>query len=471
MQDQLAIDLNTDIDTLNISSALCFAFLAIGCIVLQPTAMKIGRRSVYILGSFLNFVGCILGGVQVNVQVYDVVNVLTGFGAAPVDSLVQISTTDIFFAHERGTRLSWFAFALGTGSYLGPVAAGWISVNQSWRWCFWYLVVFFGIILPLQIFTLEESVYRRPLTAWDISGGQEEVSPEESRAPTEKSYSTSASAKESMITSATPITTIKKPSRQRMSYRQRLSLFHTENATPTPWWPLLIFPFRLVTFPAVMWVGFLGGVQIMWLSLLSDTQSELFAEAPYNFGIAAVGDTNIAAFVGGIFGMLWGGPLSDWYVLRRARQNKGFMEPEFRLWLLVCPAILNTAGLLMYGIGAYDGLPWIISAGVGTALIGFGIGSAGAICLTYAVDCYPGIAAESMVLIIFCRNVIGFAFNFAVQPWIDAQGGVGATIVMAVICFVSTMSFLVMTKWGKSFRRRTAKKYLVMIEQRARAET
>jgi hypothetical protein len=33
------------------------------------------------------------------------------------------------------------------------------------------------------------------------------------------------------------------------------------------------------------------------------------------------------------------------------------------------------------------------------------------------------------------------------------------------------MSFLVMTKWGKSFRRRTAKKYLVMIEQRARAET
>jgi MFS family permease len=126
--------LNTTVDDLNISAALCFAFLAIGCIILQPTAMKIGRRPVYILGTILNLVGCIAGGVQYTVEVYYVVNVLTGFGAAPVDSLVQISTTDIFFAHERGTRLSIFALALGTGSYMGPVAAGYITEDQSWRW-------------------------------------------------------------------------------------------------------------------------------------------------------------------------------------------------------------------------------------------------------------------------------------------------------------------------------------------------
>ena len=113
--------------------------------------------------------------------------------------------------------------------------------------------------------------------------------------------------------------------------------------------------------------------------------------------------------------MCWGGPLSDWYILRRSRQNKGIMEPEFRLWLLIVPAILNSTGLLMYGLGAYNGLSWVISAGVGTAFIGFGIGSGGAICLTYAIDAYPGIAAESMVLILFIRNVIGFSFTFAIQ--------------------------------------------------------
>jgi hypothetical protein len=91
------------------------------------------------------------------------------------------------------------------------------------------------------------------------------------------------------------------------------------------------------------------------------------------------------------------------------------MEPESRLWLLFVPTLINTAGLLMYGLGAYKGLHWIISAGIGTAFIGFGIGSAGAIYITYAIDCYPGIAAESMVLLLFVRNVLGFAFTFAIQ--------------------------------------------------------
>jgi hypothetical protein len=35
-----------------------------------------------------------------------------------------------------------------------------------------------------------------------------------------------------------------------------------------------------------MWVGIMAGIQIMWLSLLSVTQSELFSVPPYNFGIA-----------------------------------------------------------------------------------------------------------------------------------------------------------------------------------------
>jgi len=463
--DELADDLNTTIDDLNITAALCFAFLGIGCIVLQPTAMKIGRRPVYIMGTLLNLVGCILGGFQKNVQVYYIVNILTGFGAAPVDSLVQISTTDIFFAHERGTRLSCFAFALGTGSYMGPVAAGYITESQSWQWCFWYLVIFFGMILLLQIFTLEESIFRRPLPPSAIPADPDRTatnSMELKSGHSETNIGKSAPAVYSAPTESSAVT-------QPLTYWQRMAPIHTKNANPKPWWVLAIFPFRLVTFPAIIWTGLMAGIQIMWLSLLSVTQSELFSNPPYNFGIAEVGDTNVAAFVGAIFGMLWGGPLSDWYVLRRARQNKGIMEPEFRLWLLIVPTVLNSAGLLMYGLGAYRGLHWMISAGAGTALIGFGIGSSGAICLTYAVDCYPGIAAESMVLILFVRNVLGFGFTFAIQPWIDAIGGQSATVCMAAICLVSGISFLIMTKWGKSFRAKTAPSYLVMIEERARS--
>lgn len=63
--------------------------------------MKIGRRPVYIIGTILNIVGCLIGAFQQNVETFLGVNILTGFGAAPVDSLVQITTTDIFFAHQK----------------------------------------------------------------------------------------------------------------------------------------------------------------------------------------------------------------------------------------------------------------------------------------------------------------------------------------------------------------------------------
>lgn len=210
------------------------------------------------------------------------VNILTGFGAAPVDSLVQISTTDLFFAHERGTRLSCFALALGTGSYMGPVAAGYITESQTWRFCFWYLVIFFGVILLLQIFTLEESIYRRPLPAPE---SQHEL---ESRDSVKEDHSTSKEPKP-LVTKGNrrdTVTTVSTcPARQ--TYWQRMAPFHTRNANPKKWWWLALFPFRLVMFPAIIWVGIMVGIQIMWLSLLSVTQSELFSVAPYNFGIAA----------------------------------------------------------------------------------------------------------------------------------------------------------------------------------------
>lgn len=224
-----------------------------------------------------------MGGFQKSVEVYYVVNILTGFGAAPVDSLVQISTTDLFFAHERGTRLSLFAFALGTGSYMGPVAAGYITESQSWRFCFWYLVIFFGIILLLQIFTQEESIYRRPLP-------EPEALQELTKDGSVKEGDPTGENPKPLITKRNrrdTVTTVPTFPISGQTYWQRMAPIHTRNANPKKWWWLALFPFRLITFPAILWVGIMTGIQIMWLSLLSVTQSELFSVPPYNFGIAA----------------------------------------------------------------------------------------------------------------------------------------------------------------------------------------
>ncbi|OJJ44486.1 hypothetical protein ASPZODRAFT_18676 [Penicilliopsis zonata CBS 506.65] len=460
---QLADDLHTDYVHLNISSALCWLFLGIGCVLLQPTSMKIGRRPVYILGTLFNIAGCICGGLMHTVKQYFAVNILTGFGAAPVDSLVEISTTDLFFLHERGTRLSLYIFAIYAGSYLGPVASGYIAASQDWRWCFWYLVIFFAVLLLVQILSLEESSFRRPaqpLLGEDVAAAKtinydDEEAAAAAAAAAATVYENEEERQGETDSDSPPVKT----------FTQRLRLWDVSQNDPRSWLLLAIQPFSLLVFPPIVWAGVVYGVQVMWLSLLASTQSLIFNAAPYNFSVEVVGDTNFAAFIGGSLGMLWGGSLSDWYTQRLARRNNGIMEPEFRLWMMLPLAIINTAGVLMYGVGAAQGAHWIVPAGFGTAFIGFGIGSGGAIAITYAVDCYPEVASESLVLMLFLRNMVGTGFTFAIQPWLDLDGLQTTSIIMAVLCLVFNLSFVIFTWKGKSMRRWTAKRYWSMAER------
>lgn len=57
---------------------------------------------------------------------------------------------------------------------------------------------------------------------------------------------------------------------------------------------------------------------------------------------------------------------------------------------------------------------WLVSGRLANPLIGFGVGSAGPILSTQAIDCCLHMAGESIVLRIFARNVMGFAFTFAI---------------------------------------------------------
>lgn len=344
-----------------------------------------------------------MGAVLTTVQVFFGVKVLTGFGAAPIDSLVQVTTTDIFFAHERGTRLSLYVFTMYAGSYLGPVASGYIAESQSWRWCFWYLVIFLGVLLVILAFTLEESSFRRPPAPSNVIS--------ESSLTEDKLGEVEKGAEEALHSS----TTAESNAPPAKSYRQRMALYDTTNSDARPLWLVALSPFYLVTYPAVMWAGFQYGVQIMWLSLITVTQSLLFSEAPYNFSVSSVGNLNFASFIGGVIGMFWGGWISDKCIIYLSRRNKGILEPEFRLWAMLVPSVISTAGLLMYGMGALYGVHWILPGAFGLALISFGIGGGAAIAISYAIDCYPHIASEALVLMLFLRNVIGTIFTFAIE--------------------------------------------------------
>lgn len=444
---------NCSYSALNNATALNFLFLGLGCVFLQPTAMKIGRRIIYIFGTVLYIIGCIVGGTAKSVVPFYFVNVLFGIGGAPIDSLVEISSTDVFFMHERSTAFAAMILALYLGSNLAPVASGYVVVSLDWTWCFWIFLIIMVVLLILQLFIMEDTSFRRDFNQTEF---------ESNVLNTIKSHNSTVNridTKENFIIDQNNDTDSIDPTIPKRTYWKRMQLIELEYTDTRSWFVIFSRPFLLITFPAVAWAGIVYGAQIMWLSLLLTTQSLIFSAPPYNFSASSVGLTNLGAAVGNVLGMIYGGKFVDRLTVKLARRNNGVLEPEMRLWAMIVPTILNAGGLLAYGLGANAGAHWAIPTVLGQGLLGFSMASTGAITFTYVVDSYHKLASETLVLMLFARNLIGTAFTFAFQPWLDACGLSLTTWLLFMMSLVINGTFVFFIYYGKSIRRWTAPTY------------
>ncbi|OQV07286.1 hypothetical protein CLAIMM_11741 [Cladophialophora immunda] len=112
--------------------------------------------------------------------------------------------------------------------------------------------------------------------------------------------------------------------------------------------------------------------------------------APYNFSISQQGLVFLSPCIGNLVGFFFCGyinaKLSQW----STRRNGGVFEPEMRLPVVVIPALLVPAALLMFGIGVAHEVHCIASV-IGAGLVG--------------VATFNGF-----------KNFVSFAVGFAVVP-------------------------------------------------------
>ncbi|RYP06119.1 hypothetical protein DL764_003341 [Monosporascus ibericus] len=204
--------------------------------------------------------------------------------------------------------------------------------------------------------------------------------------------------------------------------------------------------------------GLLYGTNLAWYNVLSATISPFLGAPPYNFSPKMIGVAYLSPFLFGAIGAVWSGRISDLIMIRLVRRNCGIREPEQRLWALSISGLLCSVGLVLWGVGASKGIHFMgLSFGFG--FVALGIICAGSIALAYAVDCFKEIAGESMITIIIIRNIIRFAFNYAIDPRIDAISLQNCFISAALISILCTGSFLLMMILGKRWRRLSAKKH------------
>lgn len=439
-------------------NGLMFLFLGLGCLFWQPIASAYGRRCVYLISTLLLVPLMVWTSYTTTSGTWFAQRILIGIVVAPIEALPELSITDLFFAHERGTWMSVYVLMLFESNFVAPLIAGWLEIAIGWRW-----VMFFGSFWAAAAFIIllvgmEETMYVRHKTEGSATPPQ--VFPEPTQRHELQKDETSAGA--------FPLTNTSSAEQQDgtvadlpTSWKQRLRLVH-----PSPTRPptktllkMMLMPLAIIIqFPSIAWAGFIYGVNLSWYNVLNGTVSPVLSAAPYHWSAAAVGSIYAGPMIGALFGCLWSGLLSDRFAIWMARRNGGTREPEHRLWPLTMAGLATTIGLILWGVGAAKSISWVALA-TGLAILTFGVVVGGSIALSYAVDCFKEISGLSLASVIVVRNVLGFAVAYGITPWYTGMGLQNCFISAGFISLACMMSFLLLIWKGKSLRRAAAPRF------------
>ncbi|KAM0550252.1 hypothetical protein ACHAPJ_009102 [Fusarium lateritium] len=456
----LELGISSEIE--NIGAGVLFAGIGYTTFLLSPLPSLYGRRSTYLI--------CILSSIAGSIwfantkRSTDAIwsQLFVGASESCAEAAAQLSLSELFYSHQRGSVMGLYILATSVGTFLGPLFAGLIADSDlGWSWIGWFAVIISGATLIVFLLGFEETAFDRVAILEGVR--QANRHPESDK--TKDSLS-----RDSLETPSVEAANL--PSDEPKTYWQRIAI-----VTPSrflkgigfqQYFVILFRTLRVFSFPAVLYAGLQWGAQDAWLTFYLTVEEDNYYEDPWNYGDTAVALMNIPTLIGAVIGCFYGGWFADKFVEWRARRRGGISEAEDRLWLMYPAVIISPAGLMLFGIGSGNGwlFPKLWGAYVGLGFIGFGWGCAGDLALSYLADCYPDMILEGMVGVAVINNSIALIFTFCTGIWMETQTLAQVFVAVGALSFVFFMTTAPMQYWGKSARRKTALMYINFIQER-----
>ncbi|EGX94909.1 MFS transporter, putative [Cordyceps militaris CM01] len=245
------------------------------------------------------------------------------------------------------------------------------------------------------------------------------------------------------------------------SFVQQLKPYHGR-LNSDKWHKVLVRPFVLFAYPAVLWSSVVYACSIGWLIVISETMAIIYRNPDtYNFTALQTGLVYISPFVGGILGTGVAGKISDIIVKAMARRNGGLYEPEFRLVMAIPILITTCIGLMGFGWSAQIHDHWIVPT-VFFGVVSFGCSLGSTTSITFCVDSYRQYAGEALVTLNFSKNVLhGLLFSLFFSHWLADDGPKMVYVWVGIIHLILLLSTIPLFIYGKRLRMWTVRKNLM----------
>ncbi|KAF5517125.1 putative MFS-type transporter [Colletotrichum siamense] len=443
---------------INNGTGIMFLFYGWGCVIWQPLALQYGKRPAYLASLAANIIILATAPMCTTKHTYLASRILLGLFGAPVESLCEISITDIWFAHQRPKYLALYGWGLSMTGKLAPMLSGFINVGMGWKWTLWWCAIFNGIALVYCFLFMEETNYDRPARLEDHE------TPVISEA--QRTESATGSEEESKVANTTekqgtPTTNpVDSENGQvmypRKTFVQKLGI--KDKPRPNRMLDIALGALRGFTYPSVVYAGLMYGANnLVWSGVQNATTGTVYTTM-YGFSTAGVAGAYAGGVLGTIIGGYYCGKVGKILTIRLARRNNGISESEHSLWLFAASMFLVPFSMILYGLGVAYHIHWMgLIISQFTLAINNALAVAGS--LGYAIASYPQLSGDMITTCVIIRNTMSFAINYGITPWLNHMGYRDTFITVGAIGFVWNASIFVMTRYGRKMREKSAERY------------
>ncbi|KAK4451965.1 major facilitator superfamily domain-containing protein [Podospora aff. communis PSN243] len=481
--------------------------LGLGNIFWVPLANIFGRRPALVISALILFVATACGTFISDFNRVLAIRILQGLGSSVSETVAISIIGDMFFVHERGTKMAFFTASLASGSVVGGLSGGYIAARQGWFAIFKVNAALSGVTFLCAVFLVPETIYERDSPCLPMQRNLPRASRYFPRTPapylslaslpstmqmslpsrfldsitidpigptltwyqTSSSSDVSSSGPSSGPSSPTTPTPAQRRSKRTRS--SRATVFTGVRYRKYTYLRSMTFgmyrgkvmhqfakPWITLRLPATWIVMLQYGGLVGSAAVIASVGPQILSLPPYQWK-----EHSGLLFVGALVGILCGGAYTSFLADRRLKQlaekqDYGFAEPESRVPIMLPSLAIATGGLLVFGFCAqYPGSNQWIGLEFAYGMVSFALTQVPSIWFSYLLDSYAQLASDCFVMVCILRGIIPFAWTFFVSQWIDKDGYLVPFGSFTVIMGVFSLLIVPLIWAGKRMRIATAR--------------